>query len=250
MASVTKFNPYHDENGRFTTSDGAATRAPRDVRGVEMVSPNVQEGLHIDQALAALKSDRHQKLMADADKIDQLVGIHGTHAGAIGAWADGAENTIIEKIGGHPTFDQIRTSAAMKGLIAEQKAVLPFQVDRHGKDALYRLSVASSDLKQLHQGLIKQGIDFHTLEPTDKGANVWVYDPGNKLGDKVAKVGDYYDTQIDKWRGHGEFLGSWDSREEGAKAYQATIDKNLGSDKLRSWSGIRDGWGAGAKAAA
>lgn len=209
-----------------------------------MVSPNTEEGLTVAQAQERLGSKRQAALIDAGNKIDGLVGIQGVHSHAIGAWADGAENTVIEKVGGHPTFEQLRTSAAMKGLLAEQKAVLPFQVDRNGKDALYRLRVPSSDVESLNKTLVKLGIEFHTLEPEGNATNVWVYDQGNQIGDKIAKAGDYYDTQIDKWRGHGEFLGSWDSREEGAQAYQQTLDKNLGPDGVRRWAGIRDDWHA------
>ena len=64
--------------------------------------------------------------MQAAADIDKRLGIKSEQASAIGAWKDGAENSIvINTPSANPTL--ARAAAAMKGYIANQKSVLVFE---------------------------------------------------------------------------------------------------------------------------
>lgn len=241
-ATLLKFNPHHDpKNGQFTSGSLADG-----LQGEVFVSPNREEHLDFQQAVGKLDSDEQHNLIAVSKKIDAGLGIKARTQSGLGAWADGAENSIVQTITNTVDWDTLRVSAAMKGLLAEQKAVLPFQVDADGKDRLYNVTVASTDLEAVHKDLIKLGLEFHTLVPEGKSIKVIAFDQGAQLGAVMEKIGEHYDTEIQQWRGHGEFLGSWDSREEGRKIYESAIEnyqQNQGHDKLRFWQRLRANWG-------
>lgn len=90
------------------------------------MSPNVGQ-MTFDQAVDAVRSPAQVALARISDEVDAALGIKGSsHANAIGAWADGAENSIIVEMPGasHP---QARLAMAMKGHLADQKSVLLFE---------------------------------------------------------------------------------------------------------------------------
>jgi hypothetical protein len=47
-------------------------------------------------------------------------------------------------------------------------------------------------------------------------------------------------THIQKFNGHGGFLGSGDSCEEGRKTYDQTVGRNLGDDQGVRWDGLHN----------
>ena len=234
-ATILKFNPNHDpKDGRFTSGQNSG-------QGLEFVSPNIEEGLNVSTAESAWGSQRHVEVVRAADEIDQMLGLSSKHTSAVGAWSDGAENTVLSRIYGNPTYEQIKLSAAMKGMLADQKAVIPFKVDRNGKDSMYQIKMQATDLNKIHEELISAGLEFHTMVPHNGHTDVYVFDPGTELQQKVEEAGAKHGA-ISQWRGNGEFLGSWSDRQEGRDAYQAVIDKNLGPNQRGQWDRIHSGW--------
>jgi hypothetical protein len=80
----------------------------------------------LPKAIAALRSPAQAALMktsGEIDRIDRQLGISAWDRPAIGAWADGAENSIMTVATG-ATMDQLRVAGAMKGAVANQKSVL------------------------------------------------------------------------------------------------------------------------------
>lgn len=232
-----------DDHGRWTDAGGGggSVGEPDKPSGVEMVSPNVHENLTFDQALHALDSERAHEVLNESRQVDKILAIPSEHDPAIGAWSDGAENSIIATITGRTTFDMIEASAAMKGMIADQKAVIPFHVEENGPDSMYRFTTPTGDLHAVHDALEKMGIEYHTLQPEGKGIRVWVFDQGSGIADKVVSAGVKYGQQVEVWHGRGEFLGG-DTRDEGRNAYQRVIDRTLGPDQKRQWEGLYRGW--------
>ena len=225
-----------DDRGRWSTGAGGSG-----VGGVEMVSPNVHEGLTIDQVIGELHGQRAQNIIDQSREVDKILGIDSSHAAAVGAWVDGAENSILVTIPHQVSYDQIETSAAMKGMLADQKAVIPFRVELGGPDSMYRFTAPSSDMRAVHTELEKQGIEYHTLQPVGNGINVWVFDKGSEISDKVFKVGASYGTKAEVFKGRGDFLGG-ETRDQGRAAYTAVIERSLGQNQRVQWDRLYSGW--------
>jgi hypothetical protein len=153
LSSVLKYSPDQprDEHGRWTTGEG-----------LTFVPPNTGH-LDIRTAFHALSSQRHEAMVVAGRDIDTSLGVHSeTHSG-IGAWKNGAEDTTISIVHG-ATWNKIRAIAAMKGYIAEQKAVLAFQKTEKGTDFLANFHTEGS-LEEIYQKLINLGVENHTLVP-------------------------------------------------------------------------------------
>ena len=74
----------------------------------EFVSPNIGQG-GITEAVQGLKSERQRALQAASHEIDGAFGIKGTRHDAIGAWSDGAENTIVTTVDGNENWDKLKS---------------------------------------------------------------------------------------------------------------------------------------------
>jgi len=229
-----KFNPNHDERGRFTVAGNG--------QGVSFVSPNVDEGMDVKGAEGAVRAARHQDVVAIATEVDALLDLRSKHESGVGAWSDGAENTMLGRVYGNASYDQIRLSAAMKGMLADQKAVIPFKVEKDGPDSMYKVKVSDTDLKSVHAKFSEAGLEFHTMVPHSGHTDVYVFDPGTQLKKQVQEAGARHGIEISQWRGRGEFLGSWDTRQEGRDAYQAVIDAHLGQDRRGAWDRLHSRW--------
>ena len=119
------------------TSTGGQWASSGGGGGAAFVSPNVEQTT-FEGAQKGLASYRQYALQEAADEIDAELGLESTHANIIGAWADGAENSVLSEIK-NPDWDTLKTSGAMKGFLADQKAVLLFKQDDEGKAVLYTM---------------------------------------------------------------------------------------------------------------
>jgi hypothetical protein len=126
---------------------------------------------------------------------------------AIGAWSDGAENSIMTEIDGG-TFDQLRVAAAMKAHIADQKATLIFQEQDGGDAHLYHFE-ATGELADIHANLLKDGVAFHTIIP-NKGGGATVYSVDLEGGAEhdIARAASRYGSKVRAQRGRAEFVGT------------------------------------------
>jgi hypothetical protein len=193
-------------------------------------------------AQGALGTARHQDVLALATEVDALLGLRSKHDSGVGAWSDGAENTLLGRVYGNVPYDHLRLSAAMKGMLADQKAVIPFKVEKGGPDSMYKIKVSDTDMKSVHTKMSEAGLEFHTMVPHSGHTDVYVFDPGSELTTKVQQAGARHGIEISQWRGRGEFLGSWDTRQEGRDAYQAVIDAHLGQDRRGQWDRLHSRW--------
>lgn len=221
---VTKFNPNHGKDGRFTGKDGAATITERD-GGAEFMSPQEGSGLDLSQAIAEIRRDPHVKFREFSDKVDRALGITSSEQhDALGDWNTGAENAVFDRVHGNVDFDTIKAATAIKGLVANQMMVIPFKAEPGGPDSLYRFEV-KDDINNVRQVLNEHGIDNRTLIPRPDGSiGVVLYDQGTQLRDNVKGVAQHYGTPIRLSRGKGELFGSFDDREQGKAAYRQFLD--------------------------
>jgi hypothetical protein len=90
-------NINHDpKNGEFSEGSSASALAS----AYQFYSPNEQENLHFDEAAKRLNSENQKRFIEISKDVDRQVGLAATPKGAIGDWADGAENSVLNEIRG------------------------------------------------------------------------------------------------------------------------------------------------------
>jgi hypothetical protein len=211
--------------------------APQRGRPTEtFISPNVRD-LTFPQAQAELGGVRQKALGEISKTIDQRLGLRETQSAAvIGAWSDGAENSLMVAMRGDPAM--VRAAAAMKGAVSNQKAVLVFQPDPEGREHMANFEMPG-DLSQIHDQLLQGGLAFHTLEPTPGGAKVHIYATDQDTADAIMRVAA--GRRINMVSGTGEFIGTKldtgtdeEQRADAQRAYATVIaqtEDQMGSER-------------------
>lgn len=230
-----------DESGRFTEVGGGDS-------GIEFVSPNVEHA-GLKEAESQLKGERQQNLRAASAEIDKQLGIDSKDSDIIGAWADGAENSIMS-ISQHASLDQLRVSGAMKGYLADQKSVLLFHDREDAPAVLYKFEVPSPDLPKVHENLLADGLAFHTIVPHAGGMSIYVADLDGSLHDAVAKASGRYGANVEYRWGDAQFIGTSketgsdrDQRDDARRAYAKIIAESTVPHGQAVWQGIHNRWG-------
>ena len=192
----------------------------------EFVSPNdLEEALDLNGAINELGSQRQAQLREFSGRVHEAIGVQGsTVTDAIGDWADGAEpTTVTEHNDPNISYEDIKVMAALKGALRNQKAVIPFKVDASGEQFLYDFFIPEKSLREAREIVAQAGIEFRTLTEQNGGTRVLVFDADGSAFDAFADLitKNKYEFQFNS--GNGEFLGSWDSREEGKEVYTRTV---------------------------
>jgi hypothetical protein len=209
-------------NERISAHPGfKAAELPRGTAAI-FASPNIEEGTGFDDAERALKQPRHSWAKSVVGDALRSEGLGHDLVDAIGDWGDGAEDSVIARIKHVDDFDRLRYVASRIGEHLNQKAVLPFMTQEGGPDTMYVVRLAGETVPGAREQLTRAGIPFRTLSPTKDGVTVYVYDEGSQLVPQVASLGEAYRGRIgiDVAHGKGEFLGSWDTRADGLRAYR------------------------------
>ena len=190
----------------------------------QFYSPNIEENTTFEDAKKMITSERQAWFRSITDDIDKTLGIKGTTQNAFGDWGDGAESTVVNEITSPIDWETLRYSAALKGMIGNQKAVIPFLVKNGGKSALYVLSFPTDDLEKIRKILSDNGIQFRTINKPIKGqTKVEIFDPNKSLKKTIKNLIEKYDIkEAKKYTGQGEFLGG-ETRAEGLKEYKGVI---------------------------
>jgi len=262
-----------DEKGQFTEVGGgdgggggggsapAATGKPGAVApgvkpttvgptGVEFVSPNVQSNLDFPGAVDAIESEQQQSLHDASHFINSALNIDAHEYDIIGAWADGAENSVMDVVASS-NWDKLMLSGAMKGHIADQKSVLIFQQQDGGTSALSKFE-AKGELADIHRDLLADGLAFHTLVPHEGGATVYVADLDGSAADAVEKAAERYDASVEVQFGRAEFIGTQktdgtdrEQRDDAKRVYEEIIEQSKIQGSSALWAGVSDRWGEG-----
>ena len=245
------FNPdprwTKGEGGKFTGSE-AGQGGESGTYG--FVSPNVKN-LSIEQAAGKLgaSSKRTRALAQVAHDINQRLGLRARNSSVIGAWADGAENSMLFQMAGDdPELE--RVALAMQGYIADQKAVLHFRPHADGKEWMARFSMRG-DSPAIHRDLSTRGIAFHTLRPTSEGTVVYVYGDNQDLLEKVGAAARAHSAKFAVALGTGEFIGTKldtgsdrQQRDDARRAYAEVIHASRRRGVGHIWEELRDRWAA------
>jgi hypothetical protein len=244
------YDPEQPRDPKGSPTGGQWTKAGGG-GGYEFVSPNVGQG-GLAEATKELKSERQRALQTASHEVDNALSIEGVRHDAIGAWSDGAENTIVTTVGGNESWDKIKVSAAMKGHLADQKAVLVFKQNEEGSAALYRMHTPESDVQKLHENLIKDGLAFHTIVPHTEGggADVIVADLNGSAHDAMAKAAERYNADVTYEIGQAEFIGTQkqdgsdrEQRDDARRAYEEVIQQSSVQGSQEVWARLRHSWG-------
>lgn len=220
--------------------------AASDTTGYQFVSSNVAN-LDFDGAHEGLKTERQAAMQEISGHINRVLDIDAKEYSIVGAWSDGAENSVLDVI--HKSdWDSMVLSAAMKGYLGDQKSVLVFQHREDGEGVLSSFE-AKGDLKEIHKGLLEDGIEFHTLVPSATGATVYVADLEGKMLDKVLKGAERHGSEVEVHRGHGQFIGTEKSdgsdrsqRDSARQVFESVINQSPVKNGKAIWEGVRDRW--------
>lgn len=214
-------------------------------KAVEFVSPNTGH-LDFDNAVKELDGERQRQIADVSHAVNDALGIpaHDIKS-VVGAWADGAENTLMEEM---PADDmkRVEVAAAMKGYIADQKQVLVFKPAESGNGFMANFE-AHGALSDIHQWLGSHGLEYHTLEPLKDGAIVHIYGTDNATTKAVAEAGKHYQSAIEMMIGEGEFLGTQkqdgsedEQRADARKVYEGVIGGSGLQGVAAKWQSLRD----------
>ncbi len=200
-------------------------------------SPN-ETNMGWSSALEAMNGSR-QKVALDVNAdVDFQLGLKSHALNAVGDWSDGAENSVVNEISNIRDFDEVRYAAALKGKQLHQKAVLAFEEDQQGKDAIYNIEIPHADGLDNTPGTIKArmdnaGLTYKTIIPGSSSTTVVVFnkDDTNPLNtntkEALQRVGWAYlkpnDIKITKTKGTGEFVGEAEGRTEAGTNYDKII---------------------------
>lgn len=235
-----------DDHGRWT---GGGASHPDPVQ-YEFVSPNVASNLDFKGAVKAIDGEQQAAMHEASQHINEALGIKAEERDIVGAWTDGAENSVMDIVKGGD-WEKLVVSGAMKGYIAYQKQVLVFQQEDEGHAAMYHFD-AKGSLDDIHKGLLEDGVQQHSLVPTKDGATVYALDLDGSAGDAIEKGAARYDAQIEVQLGRAQFIGTdqqdgtdVEQRNSARASYEDVIGKSSVQGAKDVWRRVRDTWGQG-----
>jgi hypothetical protein len=231
----------------------AEGKAP--ARLAEFVSPSVKSNLDFKGAVRELGSRQQTRLHAASNDINKKLGLEGgKEIDIIGAWKDGAENSIMSRTEGD--WNKAVLATVMKGHLADQKSVLVFQQQERGVSVLAQFD-AKGKLPAIHKALLKEGLENHTIVPKKdgSGATIYVVDLDGSNLKKIEKAAAKYDADAYFQSGRAEFIGNTDDTDDEGKplsdreqrdrarsVYQSIIDQSTVKDAPAIWQNVRDHW--------
>ena len=228
-----------DDNDQAPTSAG-------------FVSPNVKTNLDFAGAVKELNSAQQATMRDASANINEVLGLTDARdVSIIGAWSDGAENSVMMQA--DSDWDHTVLATVMKGHLADQKSVLVFQQQEDGQTVLAHFE-AKGDLATIHKNLLKDGLENHTIVPTPDGARVYVVDLDGSAADAIKTGASRYgaENKVSIQFGRGEFIPPFDQqtgetdrdqRDGARRIYETVIGRSSVSGAAKIWQGVRDRWG-------
>lgn len=99
----------------------------------------------------------------------------------------------------------VTSAASWVGLLGRQPGMLAFRGNPMGKDSIYHFTHYNADI--VRNVLQNAGITNRTIVPQKNHYSVYVYDPQNKMRDRMAVALHEMNTTATEWRGDGEPIG-------------------------------------------
>jgi hypothetical protein len=223
-------------------------------RASAFVSPNVASNLDLKGAEKGIRGKQQAALREASDYINKQTGVDdGRDIDVIGAWKDGAENSLLTT--SDAPWDNFKLAAVMKAHLADQKSVLLFDEQEGGKTVLAHFN-AKGKVDEIHRNLLEDGLDQHTIVPVKGGARVYVVDLDGSHSDAIEKGAARYGdaNKVTVKFGRGEFIGTdkedgsdSEQRDSAREVYEAAINESPVSDAREIWKEASDTWGETAR---
>jgi hypothetical protein len=186
------------------------------------VSPNVREGLTLEEATRLLGSREESRLVGAARSLACRLRL-----------ADGAEHSMILRL----TTDgqTVEYAASRLGALERQKAVLFFRRQKSGAARMYVLYVRTNDLARISRTLDADGIQYRTLVPRrHHRAVVYVVDlKGDLRQEQLALAARHLFARLLIFNGTGQFLGDDNSRDQARQLFLQIIRSYESTHSLR-----------------
>jgi hypothetical protein len=136
----------------------------------------------------------------------------------------GGRNELLDLSGAIDQLPEaVRYAGAWLGKLGNQKAILSFSSSDDGPDSVYHLHLPEKDTQAVRKTLEEIGIQFRSIEPKQGGHDIYVFDQGRTLADKIEDVAEKYDVRAYETTGRGEFVGA-DTREAAQGEYDKVIN--------------------------
>ncbi len=217
----------------------APAPAPAAPSATTFVSPNVGSGYNVAQGARRLGSVEQKTYMEISNKIDSMLGLESKSQAAVGAWSDGGENSMMNTYSPDADYEAVKASAAMKGLLGQQKAVVTFKEGDGGSRMHTMTGLKTTNPAKLSEALVAAGIPYHTLIKKDKGYDVSIFEEeaSPEMSHAIANFARAAKSNVSAQSGSGSFIGSWDTREEGKQEYEKVINSYMEShpEKRAAW---------------
>jgi hypothetical protein len=187
------------------------------------VSPNVKEGLSLDDALAGMNSREEWNLIRRATNLRCVIKTQVRVYRSLGSWSDGAEHsTMLQVYTDEPT---IRYLVSRLGRDADQKAVLYFHENPTGTARLYILRPKRiRKFQTIIRLLDEAGVAFRTLVPTRNYTLVYLVDNENNLREKVSRAARLLNSRVTVRMGNTQFIGDDAQREKAKSIYTRELE--------------------------
>jgi hypothetical protein len=233
-----------EEAGSFLAWHGK--HADANERAARLTKPDGATHLSLSDSIKAIDSNRQQWLMRACVDVDMYTGMKSKSMSAIGIWKDphvgvDTENASFSAIARVPDVETLKYNAALKGLAANQKAVLNVTLNPKGVDTFYHISIPhdtsdvawKSNIQQIQGVMDKEGVESATLARTPNGTDVMILEQGSaNLLDAVKRIAMYFGATSESTKATGEFVGEYKpelddaaQREASAQEYQSIIYK-------------------------
>lgn len=209
----------------------------------EFYSPNTEEEtMDFDKALKVSNGPNEDAFITQIEYLDQQLNKKAMTARAVGSWfGENAKvplcepSTISYNIEGIENFEELCAHAAIKGLLGNQKYVIPFLEGNEGKDFVRTVGILGS-MKEVHEIFTTAGL-AHTLTQDsnrrdvtnvtyfdEKGGTQVEYDAlMNKLGEQGR-----ISTAPVIVKGTGAWLGD-DNRAKAQEVFKDAINDYTGT---------------------
>lgn len=195
-----KFNPNHDERGRFAAASDTSI----------MGSPNKTEHQSLGEALRQMSSHEMSSYIAGAKRFDNVYGLASHFEKGIGLWEGSMEATVIEHLHGKVDPQALAAAAAAQGKEQGQNAMATWVDDPAGEHMLTTIHLPRG-IDATPQYLVDNGVPGATVTPgpngTTKVSIISTTPNKEEMAHLAAKLGA---TEMEINHGHAEFIDKSD----------------------------------------
>lgn len=208
---------------------GQGEKEVEHIESVEFYSPSEEESSTFPHARELFDSPQHRAFVQKAKEVDDRLGLKGETAEAIGDWSDGAEISVATVLRGVDS-DMLEVSAATKGWLGNQKAVVTFHAGDGDQVMLWADIPKGYSLEDIRNALDDKAnqVQFRTLIPQKDGTRVMVLAFDKDTIENFSKVAGKFKAQVGYENGTGKIIESTDGTRESARhLYESRIQEGI-----------------------